>query len=249
MSVPASVRDIEYPESDGRPMGETDLHRDWMFRIIELMRERFRDQRVYVSGDLLLYFEEGNPKQYVVPDGFVVKDSDPGRRRVYKLWEEGRPPDVVFETTSRKTRKRDELEKPEIYQRIGVKEYFLYDPTSDYLKPPLQGYRLEADGYARLELDQTGALESRELGVLLRLEEGELVMLDAQSGERLQTRAEAEEAAREATDAALEAKDAALEAERAALEAERAAREAAEAKARAAEAELQRLRQQLGEQE
>jgi Uma2 family endonuclease len=220
MSVPASVRDIEYPESDGRPMGETDLHRDWMFRIIELMRERFRDQRVYVSGDLLLYFEEGNPKQYVVPDGFVVKDSDPGRRRVYKLWEEGRPPDVVFETTSRKTRKRDELEKPEIYQRIGVKEYFLYDPTSDYLKPPL-----------------------------LRLEEGELVMLDAQSGERLQTRAEAEEAAREATDAALEAKDAALEAERAALEAERAAREAAEAKARAAEAELQRLRQQLGEQE
>ena len=254
MSVPANLRDIEYPESDGKPMGESDLHRDWMFRIIELMRQRYRGQQVYVSGDLLVYFEEGNPKKFVVPDAFVVKNSDPGRRRVYKLWEERRAPDVVFETTSRKTKKNDQVDKPQLYQRLGIKEYFLYDPTSDYLKPALQGYRLESDGYTRLEADATGALESRELGVLLRLEDGELVMRDAKSGERLQTQAEAEEAAREAKDAALEAERAALEAERAALEAERAAREAAEAKARAAnearlaaEEELQRLRRQLGE--
>ena len=239
MSSPTSVREIDYPESDGRPMGESDLHRDWMVRIIELMRQRYRGQRVYVSGDLLLYYEEGDPTKVIVPDGFVVKDSDPGRRRTYKLWEEGRPPDVVFETTSRKTRKRDEVEKPELYQQLGVKEYFLYDPTSDYLKPALQGYRLQSGGYARLEADATGALESRELGVLLRLEDGDLMMFDAETGARLQTQAEAEHAALEARDAALKAKEAALQAKDAALQAERAAREAAEE-------ELQRLRRRLG---
>ena len=46
---------IEYPESDGKPMGETDLLRDWMFRILELLRFRYRGQRVYIASDLLVY--------------------------------------------------------------------------------------------------------------------------------------------------------------------------------------------------
>jgi Uma2 family endonuclease len=157
---------------------------------------------VYVSGDLLIYYEEGNPKKVVVPDAFVVKDCDPGSRRVYKLWEEESPPDVVFETTSRSTRDNDLIVKPETYQRIGVKEYFLYDPTGDYLKPALQGFRLEPQGYAHIEADAAGALESRELDLLLQLVDGDLVMIDAQTGERLQTHAEAEEAAEARANAA-----------------------------------------------
>ncbi len=43
---------IEYPESDGKPMGETDLHRDAMVRHIELLKQYFEGQQVYVSGDL-----------------------------------------------------------------------------------------------------------------------------------------------------------------------------------------------------
>jgi len=30
MSLVQTVDQIEYPESDGKPMGETDLHRDWI---------------------------------------------------------------------------------------------------------------------------------------------------------------------------------------------------------------------------
>ena len=153
MSRREAVAEIEYPESDGKPMGETDLHRDWMVRIIELLKYRYRGQRVYVSGDLLVYFEEGNPRQFVVPDAFVVKDSDPGRRRVYKLWEEGKAPDVVVETTSQGSRQEDTLVKPKLYARIGVREYFLYDPTADYLDPPLRGFRLADEGYEAIEPD------------------------------------------------------------------------------------------------
>jgi Uma2 family endonuclease len=202
-------------------MGESDLHRDWMFRIIELLKYRYRGQQVYVSGDLLLYYEQGNPKKVIVPDAFVVKGSDPARRRIYKLWEEGLAPDVVFETTSKSTKREDQNKKPKLYRQLGVKEYFLYDPNAEYLHPPLQGYRLEVDGYVKLETDASGALESLELGLLLHLEGDDLVMIDTQTNERLMTETEAERAGREA---------------------ERAAR-------LAAEEELERLRKQLADRE
>jgi hypothetical protein len=122
-----------------------------------------------------------------------------------------------------------------------VKEYFLYDPTQDYLRPPLQGYRLEAGGVVRIEADASGALESRELGLLLQLEDAELVMVDAQTGQRLQTEAEAETSAREAAEARADAEAKARKAEAKARKAEAKAR-------KAAEEELARLRRQLGDQ-
>lgn len=214
-----TATEIEYPETDGRPMGETDLHRDWMIRIIELLKHRYRGQRVYVTGDLLFYYEEGNSKRFVVPDAMVVKDSDPGRRRIFKLWEE-RLPCVVFETTSRYTRRKDSTRKNQLYETLRIPEYFLYDPTADYLSPPLQGHRLTNDQYVLIEPNADGRLLCSELGLWLWLEDGELVMNDCKSGERLLTEAETERAAREA---------------------ERAAREAAEA-------EVRRLRDKLREQ-
>ena len=75
------VAEIHYPESDGEPMAETDLHRDWMFRIIDILQQRFEGQQVYVSGNLLLYFVEGDPTKSVAPDTLVVKGVAPGHRR------------------------------------------------------------------------------------------------------------------------------------------------------------------------
>jgi Uma2 family endonuclease len=104
-----------------------------------------------------------------VPDAFVVKGVSPNRRRTYKIWLEGKAPDVVIETTSRKTRRKDTTTKPELYARQGVKEYFLFDPDGENLDPPLQGYRLRRRTYVRLKPDQDGGLTSRELGLRLRL--------------------------------------------------------------------------------
>ena len=115
-----------------------------MVRQIDLLGRFFAGEQVYVSGDLLLYYEQGNPKKFVVPDVFVVKDLTPGDRRIYKLWVEGKPPSAVIEVTSHKTKKKDTVIKPPVYARLGVHEYFMFDPTQDYLHPPLQGYRLVA---------------------------------------------------------------------------------------------------------
>lgn len=217
MSLVRTLTDVEYPESDGLPMGETDLHRNWMIRLFDMLQYRYRDQRVYVACDLLVYYEEGEPSRFVVPDEFVVLDCEPGDRRVFKIWEEGKPPTVVFEVTSRTTKNQDTSHKPDLYARMGVQELFLYDPTSEYMTTPLQGFRLTGDKYAPIERNEAGVLDCRQLGLLLGLDQGQLVIRDHRTGEPLLTESEAE----------------------------RAAREAAEARAAVAEEEVRRLREQL----
>jgi Uma2 family endonuclease len=154
---------------------------------------------------LLIYYEEGNPRKFIVPDAFVVLDCEPGDRRVYKIWEEGRVPSVAIETTSRSTRRIDERKKPSTYKQLGIPEFFLYDPTSDYLDPPLQGFRLVRGNYVPIAFDAGGRLYCEQLGLHLLLEDDDLVIVDARTGEPLLTEAEA---------AAEEIKTAELEIER-----------------------------------
>lgn len=238
MSAQISVADVEYPESDGKPMGETDLHRGWMFRIIDLLQHRYRGQQVYVTGDLLVYYEQGRTDRFVVPDAFVVMPCAPGNRRTYKIWEEGQPPQVIIEVTSRSTKREDTKSKPKLYEQLGVLEYFLYDPTGDYLKSRLAGYRLVDGRHEPIPPDADGSLVCEQLRICLRVVDGELVMRDIETGRDLQTRYEAAEAEREAADVERKA----AETKR---EAEQVARAAAEARARELEAELERLRAQL----
>ena len=189
---------IEYPESDGKPMAETDVHRDWMVRIIELLKFFFQGKWVYVSGNLLIYYVEGDPKKSVAPDGFVVKNSDPRRRRVFKIWEEGVGPGFVMEVTSRKTRREDLGSKKEKYALLKVAEYFLYDPLAEWLKPALQGFRLVDGDYVQIEATVDGGLVSEYLGITFRLEGGDLALVNTATGERLKSAAErAEELADE----------------------------------------------------
>jgi Uma2 family endonuclease len=206
MAPVIKVSQVNYPESDGKPMGESDEHRQEMVRHIELLEYFFRGQQTYVSGDLLLYYEQGNPKKFVVADAFVVKGVTPKSRRTFKVWVEGKAPDLVIETTSRKTRRKDSTEKPELYAKLGVKEYFLFDPDQEYLDPPLQGYRLDGAAYSRISADAQGRLLSQELGLNLCVGEGRLQFYRVDTGERLLTaaeRAELEAAARREAEAEL----------------------------------------------
>ena len=71
------VRPIEYPTGDGQPMGETDIHRENMTDLIQTLKDHFADDpMVYVSGWLLVFYEEGDPKKRVAPDIFVVRGAE-----------------------------------------------------------------------------------------------------------------------------------------------------------------------------
>jgi hypothetical protein len=79
-AIPLKHDDIYYPESDGRPMAETDLHMEVMFDLIHGLRRYYADDPdVYVSGNLLVYDVPGNPKSSFSPDTFVVKGVPKGR--------------------------------------------------------------------------------------------------------------------------------------------------------------------------
>src|SRR5438094_217749 len=202
MSRATQPREVIYPDSDGKPMAETDVHRDWMVCIIERLKWRYRRKRVYVSGNLLIYYEEGNPKKCVAPDTFVVFGVHPGRRRIFKIWQEGKGPSFVLETTSDKTRREDQKQKKELYARLNVPEYFLYDPLGDWLDPPLQGLRLVNGEYERIPPEPDGSVVSKVLGIRFVLEDGDLAMFDVVTGERILSDGErADEEARRAQSA------------------------------------------------
>ena len=93
--------------------------------------------------------------------------------------------------TSRGSRLEDLGTKRAVYAMLGVREYFLYDPLGEYLRPSLQGYRLHEGEYQRLLPGAAGEFISQALGLELRLEHGRLRVFNPASGERLLTPAEA----------------------------------------------------------
>ena len=133
-------RAIDYPTGDGKPMAETDVHRELMVELIVTLQDHFAaDPDLYVSGNLLLFYEEGNRRRHVSPDVFVVRGVEKKPRENYLTWLEGKGPDLAIELTSRSTRSEDVKKKFALYRDVlHVPEYFLFDPFEDYLFPSMQ---------------------------------------------------------------------------------------------------------------
>jgi Uma2 family endonuclease len=233
-----------YPTSDGKPMAETDWHRDLMNILIQTLKAWYADQpRTYVSGNLLLFYEEGNRRKHKSPDVFVVKGIAKHDRPNYLLWQEGKGPDVVIELTSTSTRREDQDDKYQFYRdTLRVKEYFLFDPLGDYLKPPLQGYRLRRGQYHPIR-SVASRLPSQVLGLHLERNGRELRLYDPTTDRWLLTPLERAEIAEERSRQAEERRRQAEERRR---QAEERRRQEAEAR-RLLEAETERLRREIVE--
>ena len=190
---------IVYPEPDGSPMAESDPARDYLIYGVSSLKLYFQNRRdIYVSGNLWLCYEQGVPDAVVCPDVFVVFGVENRQRRSYRVWEEnGKTPDWVLEVTSSSTHLKDEREKPDIYAQMGVCEYFQYDPTGDYLNPPLKGRRLTRNGYEIITPnpleDGMLSLPSQVLGLEMRLlPDSRMRFFNPQTGEYLRSPQESE---------------------------------------------------------
>ncbi len=192
--------DLEYPSSDGLPMAESDAARDYLIYGVEALSLHFQNRTdVYISGNLFIYYEQGNPKAVVAPDVFVVFGVEKKKRLSYKLWTENQKvPDFVLEVTSKSTVSEDQGTKKGLYAYLGIKEYFQYDPTADYLKPSLQGFRLVQGVYLPIpSKTESGELLvfSEVLGLeLQRQQNGEMRFIDPSTGQRLDNQSELAEA-------------------------------------------------------
>jgi Uma2 family endonuclease len=181
---------VNYPTRDGKPAGETPLHRDILFELVYLLRRWFEaDPLAYVSGNMMMYYVRGDKRKHVSPDVFVTLGiPDDGRRRdAYFVWEEGKGPDFVIELTSKSTRREDQGGKLELYRDVlNVREYFLFDPYGEYLKPPLKGFRLVEGRYAPIEPVE-GRLPSEVTGLHLEPVVQDVRLYDPATGRHLTT--------------------------------------------------------------
>lgn len=188
----APVPEIYYPESDGEPMAETDLHIRLMADLRDTLDRFYASApNVYVSANLFIYYVKGDTHKRVAPDVFVIKGVPKGNRRVYRLWEEGQPPGLVIELSSRKTWREDIFNKLRLYEKLGVQEYFIFDPEYDYLPEPLVGWQLKGEQFHSLKI-RKGRVRSNVLGLDL-VDTGETLRLfDPTTEEFLPTPAEME---------------------------------------------------------
>lgn len=241
--------EVYYPETDGKPMAESDLHRDLMLDLIAGARYHFRNTTdLYVSGNLLIYYVEGDPTECVAPDFFAVRGVTVGRRRVYKVWEEGKGPEVVVEVTSPSTHREDLGKKRAIYEELAVSEYFLYDPEGLRFQPQLKGYRLDAGVLRPVSAERRAegelVLRSEILDLELHGCGSSLWWVDPLTGRPIPLPGESQERAERAESRASEAESRAREAESRAREAEQRLRDERD-RTEAVSAELDRLRREL----
>lgn len=164
-------RPVHYPDSDGLPMAENDLQGEWIVTIKGGLKAFFADREdVYVAGDLLWYYVEGDIKARVAPDTMVVFGRPPGNRGSYRQWEEGGVcPQVVFEVLSPGNRFGEMLRKFHLYERLGVEEYYVLDPALEDSelgrREALDGWRREAPGQPFVAIENTDGWRSPRLGV------------------------------------------------------------------------------------
>ena len=203
----------------------------------QILRAQFADQphTLVDSGGFVFYDPNDLIRGRVRPDVYIVFGVDTVKVRQrdgYVINEAGKPPDFALEVASGSTRRVDTGPKRNLYARIGIGEYWRFDPTGG----DLYGYALAGDlladgSYLPVELtaEQDGMLWgfSPALDLCLCARDGRLMFYDRKTGEYLKNMAE-ERAAR--------AEESAARAE------ERAARLAAEAEVARLREELQRLR-------
>lgn len=182
-----SAPTIFYPESDGKPMAETERHRDLMIDFIQMLKHHFRNvDDVCISGNMFMYYEEGNRNKSVAPDVFVAFGVGKKQRRTYRIWEEGRAPDFVLEVASPNTFRDDMRKKKDLYEtELHVKEYFIYDPLGEIV-PSFVGYRLNDGRYQEIPF-ANDRLTSEVLGLELGENDGILRLFDPTKSEWLPT--------------------------------------------------------------
>lgn len=141
-----------FPTGDGKPMAENFVNQVQMIGLQYALRQLLEQQgrtAAAIGGNQFLYYNPYNRRDNLSPDVYVALDVDPGSRDAWFTWEEGKAPDIVFEITSWTTRRQDLSTAPRgkrtLYGRMGVREYYVYDPAA--MAPPhLRAFALHEEG-------------------------------------------------------------------------------------------------------
>lgn len=118
---------------------------------------------ILIGTEIPIYYGERDPATRrfpnVRPDILIALNVDAAaiwRRDGYDPIQNGKPPDAVVEIASPSTYRNDAGRKRDIYQLLGVPEYWRFDPTGGRMfGQAVIGERLTAGRYERLPLLQS----------------------------------------------------------------------------------------------
>lgn len=228
---------LEEDEEGDEPLACDGHYREQIY-VYTVLYERLTGPDCYVSFQRWLRRDPKGQRPPLQPDILVAFGVPDALRRVYDPWEHGRPPTMVAEWLSESSLTADRELKPEEYRKLGIGEYWLFNPHGEFHDPRIQGWDLQAaGGSAPFPPAEDGGVPSRVLPVRFAVREALLEVLDAATGEPLTPWRAQEVRIREETAAREQADVARLRAD--------AAREQSDAARRQLEEEVARLRAEL----
>jgi Uma2 family endonuclease len=194
LPLPPGDLPILYEDEEEEELGEANLHQQWA-QILQVCLKAHLASRpeLQVYLNMNLYYRDAplhpvtRSRPYVSPDVMVVrpKSALPETLTSYTIGIDGPAPLAAVEVLSaRSAQQRDLGEKLQVYAGLGVEEYFLADPTGDYLAGRLLLKKLQPGGTWKDEGDAHQGVASK-LGFRLLLDnQGKLGVFDAASGRR-----------------------------------------------------------------
>ena len=147
---------------------------------------------VFLSPNMNLYYEEGNPNKWYAPDLLIAFGVSNHERSSYQIWKEEVFPQVIFEVASDKTWDNDVGKKYRDYERSGVEEYYILDPEFEYLPAPLMAFHRQGGRLVLVQITDDKIFSPR-LGLEIVRTENTFRLFNPQTKEFLQTLGEAEE--------------------------------------------------------
>ncbi len=181
-------------------MSEADAHFKLIKYLVTLLEWYYRLENCYIGANINVYQDPGKNQKPISPDVMLVKNLVLAReeRRKLKSWKmrlKNRPaPTVVFEISLGKTWREDLEQKPAQYLKLGVKEYFSYDPNDPTvwrIEPRqraivrLRGWSYKNGQIEEIQLNERGWLWSEELDSWLVPDEEFLRLYDLAGRRRL----------------------------------------------------------------
>jgi len=134
-----------YPVGKPKPM-PTQEHWRALLLLYQILL-RFLPEEHLVGGEMVFMYDPLSLRKHYMPDLLVALRAGPedprfgGTRLQYRMWDEGKAPDIIIEAASESTVEKDN-EKRERYAQLGVREYVQFDPAGNLLEPRLQVFRL-----------------------------------------------------------------------------------------------------------
>jgi putative restriction endonuclease len=220
-----------YPNHEEDDVPEGTLHNRWSRYLIDALDARFPDR--FVAGNICVYWERGNPRDYLSPDTFVAQSRLPEPPpRIYRAW---LYPPLLFAAeigSVNNTRVQQQEKRGRYAQFLRPLELLETEPINEedeevLTLEHLHLYRLTDQGYEEQPRQPNGRVRSETLELEIGVDAESNLRLYTLTGDPLLTYEEEQQARLAAEQAHLAAEQARLAAEQGAAK-ERAQREALE---------------------